>query len=341
MQNKQQSKAKSLNPPAKRVPIKQAIDLRFPTFEGLVTKISANLSTTGMFVQTTTPAEVGSEFSFRIHIEEWSPIQGDARVVWVRKKTEGPERPAGMGVEFINLDGQSRRMIRWLVDKHQQEGGTPFDLAKMPAGASRVASSDSNQRAKQLASGRPGRSLSLPSILIVFLILGAAAAGGYFWWLQTSDNKVVPPPTITTESEPSDESTDPTEEVESDPQAGISAAVVESDPAGVSRLVSAWTAAWKDRRPEDLLGLYAEDFAPSGSRSRAEWEAAIRDRLDRPGFILVAFSGRYVRLSDLDRATAPFYRSIRSASSTQTGRVILDLVARDGTWLITRETELD
>ena len=30
--------------------------------------------------------------------------------------------------QFLDLDAQSRRMIRWLVDKHLQEGGKLFDL---------------------------------------------------------------------------------------------------------------------------------------------------------------------------------------------------------------------
>ena len=84
---------------ARRVPIERKIELRFPNFEGLITRMSANLSTSGMFIQSDTPRSPGTEFDFSIRIEEWSPIQGTAQVVWTRSQTESPERPAGMGVK--------------------------------------------------------------------------------------------------------------------------------------------------------------------------------------------------------------------------------------------------
>ena len=133
-------------PEARRVPIQRDVDLRFPNFEGLVTGVSANLSTTGMFIRSHDPPAAGAEFTFALRIEEWSPIQGRAKVVWARPVSEGPERPAGMGVRFLDVDAQSRRMIRWLVDKHVEGGGKPFDLQTVPAGASKYGGKASGSR---------------------------------------------------------------------------------------------------------------------------------------------------------------------------------------------------
>ena len=139
-------KKTGLEPIAKRGPIERKIDLRFPNFEGLVTGVSSNLSTSGIFIQSDHPEPAGTEFAFALRIEEWSPIQGEAKVIWTRSKSEGPERPAGMGVQFVEVDAQSRRMIRWLVDKNLQEGGTPFDVEKVPAGASKYGGHAESQR---------------------------------------------------------------------------------------------------------------------------------------------------------------------------------------------------
>jgi len=341
MQNRNKGESKSLKPPAKRIPINQAIDLRFPTFEGLVTKISSNLSTTGMFVQSSTPADIGTDFSFRIHIDEWSPIQGEARVIWTRRESESPERPAGMGVEFTHLDAQSRRMIRWLVDKHLQEGGTPFDLGKLPAGASRSGSSLATSRANSLAASSKSKTSSVLLYLIWIIILGAVVLGAYFWW----ENGFSESPRKPRSSGPNDVVQDKRKLDDSSLDASDKPApdrsLPESDPAGVSRVVDAWAAAWKDRRPDDLLQLYSEDFTPPDGLSRDQWDEAIRDRFDQPDFILVAVSGLNVSFPEVNSATVTFYRSIRSNSMNETGRLSLDMVARDGDWLIVRENEIE
>jgi uncharacterized protein (TIGR02266 family) len=341
MQNQNQGDSNSLNPPAKRIPINQVIDLRFPTFEGLVTKISSNLSTTGMFVQSTAPVEVGTDFSFRIHIEEWSPIQGEARVIWTRRESESPERPAGMGVEFTHLDAQSRRMIRWLVDKHLQEGGTPFELGRLPAGTSRSGPSLATPRADSLAASSKSKTSSAPLFLIWTVILAAVALGAYFWWeSRPSQSPRMPSGSIPEDSARVEPAVKEPSLVTSD-NAGPEEPFPESDPADVSRVVNSWAAAWKDRRPNDLLELYAEEFTPSDGLSRDQWEATIRDRLDQPDFILVAVSGLNVSFPDINRANVTFYRSIRSESKNETGRLSLDMVARDGHWLIVRESEIE
>jgi hypothetical protein len=294
-----------------------------------------------MFVQSGTPVEVGSEFTFRFHIEEWSPIKGEARVVWVRRASEDLERPAGMGVEFTQLDAQSRRMIRWLVDKHLQEGEAPFDLGKLPVGASRSGPSQTSSRVNSLTARSKSKSPPAPLILIWAAILGAVAFGTYYWW----ESRVSKPSVEIGSSESSQQTR--TEFLSEDfrPDRDETAVEVgpqlESDPAGVPLLVDAWAAAWKDRRPDDLLRLYADEFEPPRDLSRDDWEEQLRERFAQPEFILVAISGLKISFPDENTANATFYRSIRTESGDDSGRIALDLAARDEGWMIVRERAID
>ncbi len=114
---------------SRRIDLEREISIRVPRFDTFVTEYSQNISTTGMFIVSEQPQPPGTTFSFEFSVaDDWKLIRGKAQVVWTRYRSEGPERPAGMGVRFVELDAQSRRLIRWIVEKHIREGGTPFEL---------------------------------------------------------------------------------------------------------------------------------------------------------------------------------------------------------------------
>lgn len=170
----------------------------------------------------------------------------------------------------------------------------------------------------------------------------AVAVAAFFWWQGRErpstggrDRSEVAEPAMS----PADEAS-PVIAGDGD-SPPVSASISTSDPAGALQLVEDWAAAWENRRADDLLALYADEFEPSSDIGREPWESAIRERLDDPGFILVAVSGLDVAFPEVDRAEATFYRSIRSDAENQTGRIRLDLVARDGVWLIVGEQPLE
>lgn len=77
-------------------------------FEG----VGADLSVTGMFIGTRRPLGVGMRV--RIDCEPYDRdgrIRGTAEVIWTRKSADGPNRPAGMGLQFVELEGDSRTLI--------------------------------------------------------------------------------------------------------------------------------------------------------------------------------------------------------------------------------------
>ncbi len=47
-------------------------------------------------------------------------IRGAGEVVWTRQRGESGQLPPGMGVRFVSLDTETRKMIRWLIE---QRGG--------------------------------------------------------------------------------------------------------------------------------------------------------------------------------------------------------------------------
>ena len=98
------------------------IEIRFKLFDEFVDEVSENLSPTGMFIRAHRPLPPGSRLAFQYQLgEDFSLFQGTAEVVWTRRRSEGLERPPGMGVRFLELDPTSRRLIRRLVDQRDAE----------------------------------------------------------------------------------------------------------------------------------------------------------------------------------------------------------------------------
>ena len=117
---------------SRRVALEREISIRVPRFDTFVTEYSSNISTTGMFIVSENPQPPGTSFSFEFSVaDDWKLIRGKAQVVWTRYRDEGPERPPGMGVRFLEVDAQSRRLVRWIVEKHIREGGKPFELDEL------------------------------------------------------------------------------------------------------------------------------------------------------------------------------------------------------------------
>ncbi len=123
---------------SRRIPFARPIAVRFERFDSFVEEVSSNLSETGMFITTRSPAQPGQVFELQFTLgEDFALIEGAAEVVWVRERAVGPDQPAGMGVRFVRLDDSSRAVIRRLVSAYRAAGEEPFDVeqaAGAPAG---------------------------------------------------------------------------------------------------------------------------------------------------------------------------------------------------------------
>jgi len=86
----------------------------YKTVDELFSEFARNINEGGLFVETEQPPAVGSMVALEFQIPGGSePIQVMGRVI---RTSEGErDEPLGMGIEFENLDGQSRDLINDLV----------------------------------------------------------------------------------------------------------------------------------------------------------------------------------------------------------------------------------
>jgi molecular chaperone DnaK len=122
---------------SRRVPLATRVQLKFEWFSGFISEYSANISPGGMFIRTQTPEPPGRMLGFEFRLGDgFELIQGTGEVMWVRPLDESPEKPAGMGIRFLELSPHSRELIARMVENYIREGGTPFDVANAPPPAS-------------------------------------------------------------------------------------------------------------------------------------------------------------------------------------------------------------
>jgi molecular chaperone DnaK len=118
---------------SRRVPLETRVQFKFDRFDGFISEYSANISPGGMFIRTRVPQPPGTVLDFEFRLGDgFELIRGRGEVVWNRLEDEGPARPGGMGLHFLELAEGSRELIYRIVDQHVALGGTPFDLEQRP-----------------------------------------------------------------------------------------------------------------------------------------------------------------------------------------------------------------
>lgn len=94
-----------------------SVEHRAGSFGDLIRDDTIDLSLGGMFLKSDAAYALGDEVRFRIVTErEGGVIEGTARVVRVQQA--GPNGPAGVGLEFLDLVEPNRSMIEKLVELH-------------------------------------------------------------------------------------------------------------------------------------------------------------------------------------------------------------------------------
>ena len=86
----------------------------YKTVDELFSEFARNINEGGVFVETDTPPEIGSSVALQFKIPgSQDPIQVMGRVV--RIAPGDVHEPPGVGIEFEDLDDQSRNLINDLV----------------------------------------------------------------------------------------------------------------------------------------------------------------------------------------------------------------------------------
>lgn len=95
-----------------RMPLDAVVRLHFEGTVAYQNGFAANVSATGMYVKHPDPPPLGTRLVFELVLgEERKPVQGAGFVAWAREKYEGPGRPAGIGIQFTEVDALSRQHI--------------------------------------------------------------------------------------------------------------------------------------------------------------------------------------------------------------------------------------
>jgi tetratricopeptide (TPR) repeat protein len=106
--------------------------------------------------------------------------------------------------------------------------------------------------------------------------------------------------------------------------------------ADITNAVDLWAAAWSRKDIKAYLAAYARDFKTPAGESRAAWDAERQKRINKPGTIQVTCENLKITV-DGDTATAKFRQHYKSASLKTSSNKVLQLVKRDGKWLILQE----
>jgi len=99
---------------APRAELHILVQFRFASFEDFLAEYATDISAGGMFLRTDTPRPEGAMIYLQFALRDGSKlIEGLGKVV--RVNPPGGDRPAGMGVEFVNVDEESRGLIEEIV----------------------------------------------------------------------------------------------------------------------------------------------------------------------------------------------------------------------------------
>lgn len=98
-----------------RVPLNLLVQYRFDTFDEFMAEYAADLSEGGMFIETDEPRAVGDVVYLQFALRDGTHlIEGLGRVARIVEPAEG--RPGGMGIEFVNMDGESQDLVQQAVE---------------------------------------------------------------------------------------------------------------------------------------------------------------------------------------------------------------------------------
>jgi uncharacterized protein (TIGR02266 family) len=93
-----------------------------------VQRFAPNVTRGGIFLATRAPRPVGEVFAFEVQLSTGQlALAGEGKVIWVKEfEPSAPQRPHGMGVQFIHIDSTTRGTLnRILQSKNAVRRGGP------------------------------------------------------------------------------------------------------------------------------------------------------------------------------------------------------------------------
>jgi uncharacterized protein (TIGR02266 family) len=98
--------------------------------ETFVVRFAPNVTRGGIFLATRTPRRPGEVINFEVQLSTGRiALAGQGKVIWVKEfDPAAPQKPHGMGVQFVNLDHGSRDMLNRIL-RAKTSPHAPLDQA--------------------------------------------------------------------------------------------------------------------------------------------------------------------------------------------------------------------
>jgi uncharacterized protein (TIGR02266 family) len=89
------------------------VRLRYESFDAFIDRFAPNVTRGGVFLASRNPPPVGTTFAFEIQLAGGEvALAGDGKVTWIKPfDPAAPQKPHGMGVQFLRLDTPSRELL--------------------------------------------------------------------------------------------------------------------------------------------------------------------------------------------------------------------------------------
>lgn len=101
-----------------RVKLNLLVQFRLQSYDQFLADYASDVSLSGMFLRTKEPKPEGTLLYFQFTTkDDGSLIEGLGRVVRVVERDDGEDAPAGMGIEFVNVEEPSMACIRDIVER--------------------------------------------------------------------------------------------------------------------------------------------------------------------------------------------------------------------------------
>jgi len=128
------------------------IRLRFASFDAFIDKFAPNVTRGGEFIASRNPLPIGSTFAFEIQLAGGEvALAGDGKVTWLKAfDPAAPQKPYGMGVQFLRLDNPSRELLNKILARKAAAAAAPGAPARAPmamggSGAHRIGTNGTAQ----------------------------------------------------------------------------------------------------------------------------------------------------------------------------------------------------
>ena len=104
----------------------------------------------------------------------------------------------------------------------------------------------------------------------------------------------------------------------------------------ITKLVQAWASVWSHKDVKGYLAFYAPNFQTPNGMARKDWETERKQRIDKPGKLIVTADDIKVSVSG-DTATVRFRQQYTSATLKSSANKTLVFVKSGNKWLIQQE----